>query len=58
MFNVIWLFEVQNCLGKISAYDFVRSLELLSNSDGLETVDRKGVLKPPPVSEMYRDSGD
>ncbi|KAJ7807758.1 hypothetical protein B0H14DRAFT_3482945 [Mycena olivaceomarginata] len=47
-FNVIRLFEVQNCLGKISAYDFVRSLELLSNGDGLETVDRKGVPKPPP----------
>ncbi|KAJ7430009.1 hypothetical protein B0H11DRAFT_1765883 [Mycena galericulata] len=38
-FNAIRLFEVQNCLGKISAYDFVRSLELLSNNDG---------LKPPP----------
>lgn len=39
-FNLIRLFEVQNCLGKISAYDFVRSLELLSNNDG---------LKPTPV---------
>ncbi|KAJ7473901.1 hypothetical protein B0H11DRAFT_1918709 [Mycena galericulata] len=38
-FNAIRLFEVQNCLGKISAYDFVRSLELLSNNDG---------LSPPP----------
>ncbi|KAJ7446032.1 hypothetical protein B0H11DRAFT_1930374 [Mycena galericulata] len=38
-FNVIRLFEVQNCLGKISAYDFVRSLELLSSNDG---------LSPPP----------
>ncbi|KAJ7030300.1 hypothetical protein C8F04DRAFT_961867 [Mycena alexandri] len=38
-FNAIRLFEVQNCLGKISAYDYVRSLELLSNSDG---------LTPPP----------
>ncbi|KAJ7613807.1 hypothetical protein B0H17DRAFT_966315, partial [Mycena rosella] len=28
-FNSIWLFEVQNCLGKISAYNFVCSLELL-----------------------------
>ncbi|KAJ7614714.1 hypothetical protein DFH06DRAFT_1013840 [Mycena polygramma] len=40
-FNAIRLFEVQNLLGKISAYDFVRSLELLSNSDGLKpTPDR------------------
>ncbi|KAJ7019525.1 hypothetical protein C8F04DRAFT_975501 [Mycena alexandri] len=38
-FNAVQLFEVQNCLGKISAYDFVRSLELLSNADG---------LTPPP----------
>ncbi|KAJ7017144.1 hypothetical protein C8F04DRAFT_979867 [Mycena alexandri] len=38
-FNAVRLFEVQNCLGKISAYDFVRSLELLSNADG---------LTPPP----------
>ncbi|KAJ6482358.1 hypothetical protein DFH09DRAFT_1253104 [Mycena vulgaris] len=35
-FNVIRLFEVQNCLGKISAYNFVRSLEFLSNNDGLK----------------------
>ncbi|KAJ7133853.1 hypothetical protein C8R46DRAFT_923494 [Mycena filopes] len=34
--NVVRLFEVQNCLGKISAYDFMRSLEMLSNNDGLE----------------------
>ncbi|KAJ7030498.1 hypothetical protein C8F04DRAFT_1263797 [Mycena alexandri] len=42
-FNAIRLFEVQNCLGKISAYDFVRSLELLSNADG---------LTPPPYRMM------
>ncbi|KAJ7834177.1 hypothetical protein B0H13DRAFT_2370006 [Mycena leptocephala] len=47
-FNAIRLFEVQNCLGKISAYDFVRSLELLTNNDGMETVDKKGTPKPPP----------
>ncbi|KAJ7606447.1 hypothetical protein DFH06DRAFT_957971, partial [Mycena polygramma] len=35
-FNAIRLFEAQNCLGKISVYDFVRSLELLTNNDGLE----------------------
>jgi hypothetical protein len=34
-FNAIRMFEIQNCLGKISTYDFVRSLELLSNNDGL-----------------------
>ncbi|KAJ7779986.1 hypothetical protein B0H16DRAFT_1448414 [Mycena metata] len=48
--NAIRLFEVQNCLGKISAYDFVRSLELLSNNDGLETVAKgeDGEEKGPP----------
>jgi hypothetical protein len=30
-----------NCLGKISAFHFLRSLELLTNADG---------LAPPPVS--------
>jgi hypothetical protein len=55
-FNVIRLFEVQNCLGKISAYDSVRSLKLLSNADGLETVDQKGVPKPPLVSVIYYDT--
>ncbi|KAJ7144741.1 hypothetical protein C8R43DRAFT_891177 [Mycena crocata] len=48
-FNAIRLFEVQNCLGKISAYDFVRSLELLSNNDGLErSFKNTGKPKPPP----------
>ncbi|KAJ6492734.1 hypothetical protein C8R47DRAFT_1070284 [Mycena vitilis] len=51
-FNAVRLFEAQNCLGKISAYDFVRSLELLSNNDGLETVDKEGAPKPPPVSPI------
>ncbi|KAJ7026917.1 hypothetical protein C8F04DRAFT_965833 [Mycena alexandri] len=48
-FNAVRLFEVQNCLGKISAYDFVRSLELLSNADG---------LTPPPVNTNIILAGD
>lgn len=46
-FNAIRLFELQNCLGKISAYDFMRSLELLSNNDGLRptAVSRLGFPK-------------
>ncbi|KAJ6506511.1 hypothetical protein C8R45DRAFT_1050905 [Mycena sanguinolenta] len=39
-FAVVQLFQIVNCLGKVSAYDFVRSLELLTNNDG---------LTPPPV---------
>lgn len=40
MFAVMWLFQIMNCLGKVSAHDFLRSLELLTNNDGLH---------PPPV---------
>ncbi|KAJ6451151.1 hypothetical protein C8R45DRAFT_848553 [Mycena sanguinolenta] len=38
-FAVVRLFQIMNCLGKVSAHDFVRSLELLTNNDG---------LSPPP----------
>ncbi|KAJ7699121.1 hypothetical protein B0H16DRAFT_1349289 [Mycena metata] len=52
-FNAIRLFEVQNCLGKISAYDFVRSLELLSNNDGLRpTADRRRAFRA--IVRQYR----
>ncbi|KAJ6475381.1 hypothetical protein C8R45DRAFT_1159328 [Mycena sanguinolenta] len=39
IFAVVRLFQIMNCLGKVSAHDFVRSLELLTNNDG---------LSPPP----------
>ncbi|KAJ7021079.1 hypothetical protein C8F04DRAFT_1274148 [Mycena alexandri] len=52
-FNAIRLFEVQNCLGKISAYDFVRSLELLTNNDGLKpTEDRRRAFRA--IVRQYR----
>ncbi|KAJ7469033.1 hypothetical protein FB451DRAFT_1352272 [Mycena latifolia] len=38
-FAVVRLFQIVNCLGKVSAHNFMRSLELLTNNDG---------LKPPP----------
>ncbi|KAJ7127333.1 hypothetical protein C8R43DRAFT_1134828 [Mycena crocata] len=48
-FNVIRLFETQNCLGKISAYNFVRSLEMLTNNDGMERIFKNDEKpKPPP----------
>ncbi|KAJ7063016.1 hypothetical protein B0H15DRAFT_794725 [Mycena belliarum] len=61
-FNAIRLFEVQNCLGKISAYDFVRSLELLSNNDGLKpTPDRRRafrtIVRQYRMSEMRKRAG-
>ncbi|KAJ7908412.1 hypothetical protein B0H13DRAFT_1617500 [Mycena leptocephala] len=42
-FAVVRLFQIMNCLGKVSAHNFMRSLELLSNNDGLH-----------PVSIMWR----
>ncbi|KAJ7038833.1 hypothetical protein C8F04DRAFT_950863 [Mycena alexandri] len=52
-FNAIRLFEVQNCLGKISAYDFVRSLEMLSNNDGLKPAqDRRRAFRA--IVRQYR----
>jgi hypothetical protein len=37
-FAVVRLFQFLNCLGKVSTHDFLRSLELLSNNDGLNPV--------------------
>ncbi|KAJ7780556.1 hypothetical protein DFH07DRAFT_949798 [Mycena maculata] len=34
-FAVLKLFQILNCLGKLSAYDFLRGLERLTNNDGL-----------------------
>jgi hypothetical protein len=39
-FGVLRLFQILNCLSKVSAHDFLWSLELLTNNDGLD---------PPPV---------
>ncbi|KAF8198796.1 hypothetical protein K438DRAFT_1759449 [Mycena galopus ATCC 62051] len=35
MFGVVHLFQLLNCLGKVSAHDFLRSLKLLTNTDSL-----------------------
>ncbi|KAJ7039429.1 hypothetical protein C8F04DRAFT_1255133 [Mycena alexandri] len=35
-FQVLRLFQVLNCLGKVSAYDFIRGLERCTNHDGLD----------------------
>ncbi|KAJ7092132.1 hypothetical protein C8R43DRAFT_908197, partial [Mycena crocata] len=59
-FNVIRLFEMQNCLGKISAYDFVRSLEMLTNNDGLQTDRRKAfraIVRQYRMMEMFKRAG-
>ncbi|KAJ7795975.1 hypothetical protein B0H14DRAFT_2201293, partial [Mycena olivaceomarginata] len=41
-FAVVRLFQLLNCLGKVSAHDFLRSLEFLTNNDGLSPVPRAG----------------
>ncbi|KAJ7702934.1 hypothetical protein B0H16DRAFT_1347222 [Mycena metata] len=45
-FGVVRLFQMLNCLGKVSAHDFLRSLELLSNNDGLS--------RPPQRRRAFR----
>ncbi|KAJ6494178.1 hypothetical protein C8R45DRAFT_927406 [Mycena sanguinolenta] len=35
-FRVLRLFQKLNCLGKLSAYDFLRGLEMCTNHDGLD----------------------
>ncbi|KAJ6564307.1 hypothetical protein B0H19DRAFT_941812, partial [Mycena capillaripes] len=35
-FTVLKLFQILNCLGKLSAYDFLRGLEMITNHDGLD----------------------
>jgi hypothetical protein len=42
-FQVLRLFQIINCLGKLSAYDFLRGLEMCTNHDGLDK---------PPVSTL------
>lgn len=41
---VIRLFQIMNCLGKVSAHDFLRSLELLTNNDGLNPLPVRAIL--------------
>ncbi|KAJ7164850.1 hypothetical protein C8R43DRAFT_1122730 [Mycena crocata] len=54
-FAALKLFQILNCLGKLSAYDFLRGLEMLTNHDGLH--------KPPDrrkpfmhIVRMWRES--
>jgi hypothetical protein len=43
-FGLLRLFQILNCLGKLSAYDFLRGLEMCTNHDGLDK---------PPVSIFF-----
>ncbi|KAF8209775.1 hypothetical protein K438DRAFT_1960010 [Mycena galopus ATCC 62051] len=53
MFGVVRLFQILNCLGKVSAHDFLRSLELLTNNDGLNPLpDRRRTFRH--IVRQYR----
>ncbi|KAJ7306865.1 hypothetical protein DFH08DRAFT_720597 [Mycena albidolilacea] len=50
---VVRLFQLLNCLGKLSAHDFLRSLEFLTNNDGLAPVpDRRRAFRH--IIRQYR----
>ncbi|KAJ7435889.1 hypothetical protein B0H11DRAFT_1755463 [Mycena galericulata] len=50
---VVRLFQILNCQGKVSAHDFLRSLELLTNNDGLTPVpDRRRAFRH--IVRQYR----
>ncbi|KAJ7740190.1 hypothetical protein DFH07DRAFT_870303 [Mycena maculata] len=52
-FAVIRLFQIMNCLGKVSAHDFLRSLELLTNNNGLNALpDRRRAFRE--IVRQYR----
>jgi hypothetical protein len=56
-FAVVRLFQLLNCLGKVSSHDFLRSLELLTNNDGMSPVPVYLFLMrtiPISQSEHYR----
>ncbi|KAJ7722485.1 hypothetical protein DFH07DRAFT_872061 [Mycena maculata] len=52
-FAVVRLFQILNCQGKVSAHDFLRSLEFLTNNDGLNPVkDRRRAFRH--IIRQYR----
>ncbi|KAJ7437713.1 hypothetical protein FB451DRAFT_1416695 [Mycena latifolia] len=54
-FAVLRFFQILNCLGKLSAYDFLRGLEMCTNHDGLDKLlDRR---KPfMHIMRQYRET--
>ncbi|KAJ7753122.1 hypothetical protein DFH07DRAFT_774254 [Mycena maculata] len=61
-FAVIQLFLMLNCLGKVSAHDFMRSLELLTNNDGLDPPPGRRrafrlIVREYRSSSMYKRAG-
>ncbi|KAJ6452354.1 hypothetical protein C8R47DRAFT_998112, partial [Mycena vitilis] len=61
-FAVIRLFQNMNCLGKISSFHFLRALELLTNSDGLNPLPNRRrafihIVRQQRVMEMMKRAG-
>ncbi|KAJ7474959.1 hypothetical protein FB451DRAFT_1397828 [Mycena latifolia] len=55
-FAVVRLFQLLNCQGKLLAHDFLRSLELLTNNDGLNPLpDRRRAFRH--IVRQYRVNG-
>lgn len=54
-FNVLRLFENLNCLGKVSSFHFLRSLELLTNADGLNPLPVRSIINFFPYLRCHRD---
>lgn len=44
-FSVLRHFQALNCLGKVSAYDFLRGLEICTNHDGLDNPPVRGAIR-------------
>ncbi|KAJ7050144.1 hypothetical protein C8F01DRAFT_1001117 [Mycena amicta] len=59
-FAVVRLFRNLNCLGKVSAHDFLKSLELLTNSDGLNPDHRRAfrhIVRQYRITLMMKRAG-
>ncbi|KAJ7767527.1 hypothetical protein DFH07DRAFT_769622 [Mycena maculata] len=61
-FAVVRLFLMLNCLGKVSAHDFMRSLELLTNNDGPNPPPGRRrafrlIVREYRTSSMYKRAG-
>ncbi|KAK6997432.1 CxC2 domain-containing protein [Favolaschia claudopus] len=61
-FGVIRLFQNLNCLGKISSFHFLRSLELLTNADGLNALPNRRrafihIVRQHRMMEMMKRAG-
>ncbi|KAJ7765189.1 hypothetical protein B0H16DRAFT_1454369 [Mycena metata] len=55
LFQVLRLFHVLNCLGKVSAYNFLRGLEKCTNHDGLDKPPKDAQDRRRPFMTIVRE---